>query len=168
MTGIDQRAAFVVSHPAHLLTVLGMVLRWRPSILMLVEAPTGPGAGQEDLVREGLELAGLDNQCDALRFDEDESCRRALAGDHGFHLELGARIQDWLEEVNPDVVFGMPTRPPISSTISDDSSSTKPSVSTTASHPAATSNSPSRLDFPEMEMNSVSGSSRPDPGKRSP
>lgn len=106
MIGIDQRVAIVVSHPAHLLTVLGMVLRCRPHILMLLEAPTGPGAGQEGLVREGLALAGLDNQCDALRFDEDESYRRALAGDHGFHLELGAMIRDWLQDVKPDVVLG--------------------------------------------------------------
>lgn len=106
MIGIDQRVAFVVSHPAHLLTVLGMVLRWRPRILMLIEAPTGPGAGQEDLVREGLELAGLDDHCDALRFDKDESYRRALAGDHGYHLEIGARIQEWIREVKPDAVLG--------------------------------------------------------------
>ena len=102
----NKRVAFIVSHPAHLLTVVGMLLQWRPHILMLDEAPTGPGAGQTQRIQQGLAMVGLAGNATSLAIDEDESYRRAVSGDHAFHLKIADRIEAWLREVKPDAVFG--------------------------------------------------------------
>jgi hypothetical protein len=101
-----QRIAVVVSHPVHLLTVAGMLLRWRPHLLMVLRAPTGPGAGQADLIRKGLAMAGLNDRATFLDVDEDESYRQALAGNPAMHLELADRLRAWLSQVKPQAVLG--------------------------------------------------------------
>jgi len=103
---LRKRIAFVVSHPAHLLTVAGMVSRWRPHVLLLTRADAGQGAGQGELIRAGLEMIGLGNQIHDLWIDEAESYRAALAGDFAFHMSAAPRILDWINEVRPDAVFG--------------------------------------------------------------
>ena len=55
-----RRIGFVVSHPAHLLTVVGMVLRWRPQVLLLTSSAAPAAAGQGYLVRRGLAMIGLE------------------------------------------------------------------------------------------------------------
>ncbi len=100
------RLAVVVSHPAHLLTILGILLRWRPHILMLDEALTGPGAGQTSRIQMGLNMVGLSDRASSFEIDEDESYRRALQQDHAYHIALSDRILAWLGEVNPTHVLG--------------------------------------------------------------
>src|SRR5436190_23642627 len=97
-----KRVAVVVSHPAHLLTVLGMLLRCRPAILILNRTV----AGQDEMVRLALRDIDLEEGTTTLGTSEPESYACALAGDHGFHLALGRRIRDWLFRVRPEVVLG--------------------------------------------------------------
>jgi hypothetical protein len=101
----DKRVAVVVSHPAHLLTVAGMLLRWRPHVLLLNRAVAGRGVGQDRLMRGILRRLGLGERTTSLGVSETESYRRALAGDFGFHLDVGRLVRDWLLRTGPDVVF---------------------------------------------------------------
>ena len=98
--------AFVVSHPAHLLTVAGMVMRWSPSILILTKTDTGAGASQVETIREILEEIGLTDRGTFLGFDEEESYAAALAGDATGQIHWCDGIYEWLAEIRPDVVFG--------------------------------------------------------------
>ncbi len=100
------RCAMVVAHPAHLLTVLGMVVRFRPAILILTRAFAGNGAGQFELVESCLKLAGIDDLLTELQVDEQESYRRSLAHEFDFHASILPRVVDWLDHHQPDVVFG--------------------------------------------------------------
>jgi hypothetical protein len=101
-----KRVAFVVSHAAHLLTVVGMALRWRPYVLLLTSSATGVGARQGDLIRTGLAKIGLRDRAHGLAIDEAQSYREALAGNFAFHMSATSRILDWIKEVRPEAVFG--------------------------------------------------------------
>ena len=101
-----KRVALVVSHPAHLLTVAGMLQRWRPHVLTLYRAEVGGGVGQEAAVRAALEPLGLADRLTGFAISETESFDRALAGDFAFHAATGARIFEWLRAVRPDAVLG--------------------------------------------------------------
>ena len=101
-----ERVAVVVSHPAHLLTVAGMLQRWRPHVLLLYRAVVGAGAGQEDAVRAALEPLGVADRLASFAISETESFDRALAGDFGFHADIGTRVGDWLRAARPDTVLG--------------------------------------------------------------
>jgi hypothetical protein len=100
-----KRVAVVVSHPAHLLTVAGMLLRWRPHVLLLTRA-AGGAAGQEDAIRSALAAHGLSDRLTSFEVSEEESFGRVLAGDFAFHAAVGDRIFGWLREVRPDAVLG--------------------------------------------------------------
>ncbi len=100
------RVALVVAHPAHLLTVAGMLQRWRPHVLTLYRAEVGGGVGQGRAVRAALERFGLADRLTNFSIDETESFDRALAGDFAFHAAAGDRIFDWLRAVRPDAVLG--------------------------------------------------------------
>jgi hypothetical protein len=101
-----KRVAVVVSHPAHLLTIVGMLQRWRPSILLLYRSVVGAGVGQEQRMLALLRRLGLGRQTTSLGVVESESHRRALSGDVGFHLDIGRRVLDWLLRTRPDAVVG--------------------------------------------------------------
>src|SRR5262245_31041286 len=101
----DKRVAIVVSHPSHLLTVAGMLLRWRPHILMVYRA-VGGGVDQENVIRSELRPLRLEERMTSFSVNESESFNRALAGDFDFHATIGERIFDWLLEVRPQTVFG--------------------------------------------------------------
>lgn len=96
----------VVSHPAHLLTVAGMMRRWRPHALVVFRAEAGAGAGQGRAVRAALDRFGLADRLTDLAVGEAESFGRALAGDFAFHAAIGDRVFDWLRAARPDVVLG--------------------------------------------------------------
>ncbi len=100
------RVAVVVSHPAHLLPAAGMLLRWRPHVLMVYRAVTGNGAGQEEAIRAALGTRGLADRLTTLGVSETESFNRALAGDFAFHAAVGDRVFDWLVGARPDAVLG--------------------------------------------------------------
>ena len=101
-----KRIGFVVAHAAHLLTVAGMVMRWRPQVLILTKASQGAGVGQADLICSGLRMIGLDGQVSLLDMDESESYREALRGNFDFHAQAVPQIVDWLKRTAVDVVFG--------------------------------------------------------------
>lgn len=103
---VNLRTAFVVAHPAHLLTVCGMLIRWRPHVLILNRTSQGPGAGQVELVQRGLQMLGVGDRTTCLDIDEPESYRCALAGDYGFHTRPIPKMVDWLVRVQPDRVLG--------------------------------------------------------------
>jgi hypothetical protein len=102
----NRRCAVVVAHAAHLLTVVGMLLRWRPHVLVLNRAGVGPGVEQPRLVREGLALLGLADQATEFGIVETESYPRALVHDFDYFLKIGDRIAAWLDAVEPEVVLG--------------------------------------------------------------
>ncbi|MCI0704137.1 MAG: hypothetical protein L0241_24025 [Planctomycetia bacterium] len=101
-----KRVAVVVSHPAHLLTVAGMLLRWRPHILMVNRAVAGGGVNQEDVIRSVFEPLRLDERITSFGISESESFKRTLAGDFAFHASTGVQIFDWLLSVRPHIVLG--------------------------------------------------------------
>lgn len=101
-----KHVAVVVSHPAHLLTVAGMLQRWRPHVLVLYRAVVGGGVGQENVVRAALEPLGLTDRFTSFAVSETESFDRALAGDFGYHASIGDRVFAWLRAARPDVVLG--------------------------------------------------------------
>ncbi len=102
----NERVAVIVSHPAHLLTVAGMLLRWRPHLLIVYRAVVGAGAGQEEAVRAALEPLGVANRLTSFAISETESFDRALAGDFAFHTNIGTRVGDWLRAIRPSMVLG--------------------------------------------------------------
>ncbi|MAS96975.1 MAG: hypothetical protein CMO55_27605 [Verrucomicrobiales bacterium] len=102
----SSRKGFVVGHPAHLLTVLGMLIRWRPHILVLTKIDAGAGAVQTDLIREIGSTLHLDDKITFCGFDEEESYQNALSGNFSHHLEWAGKIEGWLKEVRPDQVYG--------------------------------------------------------------
>lgn len=101
-----KRVAIVVSHPAHLLAVVGMQLRWQPHVLIVNRAVAGAGVGQEEAIRAAFEPLGLAERVASLAISETESFDRVLAGDFSFHAAIGDRIFDWLRTIRPDVVLG--------------------------------------------------------------
>jgi hypothetical protein len=101
-----KRVAVVVAHPAHLLTVAGMLQRWQPDVLVIYRAVIGGGIGQDRAVRAGLEALGLAERLTNFEVSEMESFDRALAGDFAFHAAIGDRLFAWLRIVRPDVVLG--------------------------------------------------------------
>jgi hypothetical protein len=101
-----RRIGFVVSHPAHLLTVVGMVLRWRPHVLLLTGSAAPAAAGQGDLIRRGLAMIGLEDRVHGLAIDEAQSYREALAGNFAFHMSVTSLILDWIKEFRPEAIFG--------------------------------------------------------------
>jgi hypothetical protein len=101
-----QRSAVVVAHPAHLLTVAGLLLRRRPKVLIVHRADRGQAAGQTERVRQALARHGLDGGVTCLGQSETESYQRALAGDVGFHLGLARRVLSWLRAARADAVLG--------------------------------------------------------------
>jgi hypothetical protein len=102
----SKNVAFVVAHPAHLLTVLGLVLKYKPRVLLLTHAFAGLGAGQAELIRTGFRMVGMEDRITDFEIDEAESYRRALAKDFAYHRAIVPRIVDWLESAQADVVFG--------------------------------------------------------------
>jgi hypothetical protein len=101
-----KRVAIVVSHPAHLLAVTGMQLRWQPHVLIVNRAVVGGGFGQEEEILAAFEPLGLAERVTSLAVSETESFDRVLAGDFSFHAAIGDRIFDWLRTIRPDVVLG--------------------------------------------------------------
>ena len=100
------RLGLVVAHPAHILTVFGMVLRYRPKILLLTHAYAGNGFGQANLIQRCFELCGIEDCTTDLEMDEAESYRRAIAYDFGYHENIIASIRDWLDITRPNSVLG--------------------------------------------------------------
>jgi hypothetical protein len=98
--------AIVTSHAAHLLTVTGLVLRFRPQVLLLTQTSVGPAAAQVELVETLLNRVGLGGHVTTADIDEPESYRRALAGDFSYHLRMMPQIVDWLQKVRPAAVLG--------------------------------------------------------------
>lgn len=96
--------AVVVSHPAHLLTVVGVLARRRPHVLILYRA--GAGAGQEEAVCAALDRHNVAASITCFGVSEADSFEHALAGDFRLHAELGARLSDWLHTVRPRAVLG--------------------------------------------------------------
>jgi hypothetical protein len=96
----------VTSHSAHLLTLAGVILRFRPKVLLLTQTSVGLGADQAKLVHSLLERVGLAQHVTTLSVDEAESYRCALAGDFSFHLRIMPQILDWLRNVRPATVLG--------------------------------------------------------------
>lgn len=103
---LKQPLAIVTTHAAHLLTVAGLILRFRPKVLLLTQTSVGPGAGQAELVHSLLKRVGLGGHVTTLEIDEAESYQRALAGDFSFHLRMVPQILDWLQMVRPASVLG--------------------------------------------------------------
>jgi hypothetical protein len=101
-----KRVAVVVSHPAHVLAVAGMLQRWQPDVLVLYRAGAGPGAGQGEAVRAALRAFGLADRLTNLEIGETESFDRALAGDFAFHAAISDHLFDWLRATRPGVVLG--------------------------------------------------------------
>lgn len=102
----NRNVAFVVCHPAHLLTVAGMVVRLKPRILTLTKTDTGAGQGQGQLIRSVLAMMGLGDLLTSLDMDEDDSYRQLLAKDHTSFLAWPSKIKRWLQETSPSVVLG--------------------------------------------------------------
>ena len=100
------RVGIVVSHAAHLLTVAGLIQRFRPHMLVVTTTRTGSGAGQTSIVSKVMSRLGLLERLTFLEFDEPESYERALTGDFGHHADMAVAILAWLEATNPDAVFG--------------------------------------------------------------
>ena len=96
--------AVVVSHPAHLLTVVGVLARRRPHVLILYRA--GAGAGQEEAVCAALDRHNVAASITCFGVSEADSFEHALAGDFRLHAVLGARLSDWLHTVRPRAVLG--------------------------------------------------------------
>jgi hypothetical protein len=105
-TFMKKKVAFIVAHPAHLLTVLGLLLEFKPQILLLTHAFAGAGRGQADLIRSGFKMAEMEGHVTDLEIDEAESYRSAIAGNFSFHEAMLTKIVDWLEEHETDVVYG--------------------------------------------------------------
>lgn len=106
MTLEDENVAFVVCHPAHLLTVAGMVMRLRPHILTLTKTDIGAGARQGELIQNVLSMMGLSDRLTSLNIDEDETYRQLLDGEYEELLSWPGQIKDWLDKVSPTVVIG--------------------------------------------------------------
>lgn len=102
---MDSPLAIVVAHPAHLLAVAGVLLRWRPRALVVFRAVAGGGLGQERVVRSALDALGVADLVTELGVSETESFARALAGDVSFHRALGKRVTDWLKQQRPRTVL---------------------------------------------------------------
>ena len=100
------RISVVVAHAAHLLSILGMVTRWRPEVLILTQSDTTLGKQQANVIQAGLHMVGLADRVTYLGIDEVTSYRQALAGNFSFHIEALPRITAWLERVEPEAVFG--------------------------------------------------------------
>jgi hypothetical protein len=101
-----KQAAFVVAHPAHLLSVLGLVLKYQPRILFLTHAFAGLGSGQAKLIQEGFRMVGLEDHITDLGIDEHESYRHSIARNFDHYYAILPRIIDWLEASEADVIFG--------------------------------------------------------------
>lgn len=99
---MNGRVAVIVAHPAHLLTITGLLLRWRPQVLALYRE----GAGHGPVVRATLDALELGDRYTNFAVSEPQSFGCALAGDFGFHAALGARVADWVRAVRPDAVLG--------------------------------------------------------------
>src|SRR3954469_9870889 len=101
-----KRVAVIVSHPAHLLTIAGMLLRWQPDALILFRSVAGGGVGQEAAIRPALASLGLADRTTSFAVSETESFDHALAGDFAYPAVLSERVFAWLRTVQPDVVLG--------------------------------------------------------------
>lgn len=96
-----KNVAMVVSHPAHLIMVAGMVQRYRPKFLIISES-----AVQQSIVRYGFSLLGLEDHATFLELPDAEAYESVLAGDYSLYFKLGETIYDWLNNNKPEVVFG--------------------------------------------------------------
>lgn len=92
-----KRVAVVVAHPAHLLTVAGLLHRYRPEVLALYRT---------DAAQNAALRAALPFRITTLGASEPESFARAVAGDFAYHAALGDLVFDWLRAARPDVVLG--------------------------------------------------------------
>src|SRR5262245_31134809 len=99
------RVAVFVAHPAHLLTVAGLIQRYQPHVLIWTE-PTVDGKAAPAVVRAGLDLLGLTPRTVCLDVSESRSYRWAYEGAVGPFEGLRDRILDWLRDVQPDAVLG--------------------------------------------------------------
>ena len=93
-----KRVAVVVSHPTHLLAVIGMQLRWKPDVLILNRVAAGDGVEPEAAIRDAFQPLGLADRLANLAIDEAESFDRRLVG-----YEIGLEQLDREFGVDVDV-----------------------------------------------------------------
>lgn len=102
----NRRMGLVVAHAAHLLTMIGVITRYRPRILVLTKASQGSGVGQCELIQAGFKKLGVDDLVTNLDIDETLSYEQALAGNFAFHASMVEPIAQWLRAHRIDVVWG--------------------------------------------------------------
>jgi len=102
----DAKLAVVVSHPAHLLTCIGILLRWDPRILIIHAASEGPGARQLERMQDCLAQAGLNQQITSLKIDESVSFWQTIEHKFDAHLEISHHLFEWMTSVSPTHVIG--------------------------------------------------------------
>lgn len=100
----SQRVAMIVSQPANIIPVFGMLQRWKPHVLILNHA--ADNGSQERAIRSALRSIGLAARPTRFEIRESESFARVLVGDFAFHATIADRISEWLRAVRPDVVLG--------------------------------------------------------------
>jgi hypothetical protein len=99
------KAAIVVAHPVHLLTVAGLIQRYRPHVLIWTNSAI-EGKAAPELVEKALAFLGLDGLATMLGIEESESYQWAYAGAIAPFARIRDDMLDWLRRVRPDMVFG--------------------------------------------------------------
>jgi len=98
--------AIVVSHPAHLLTVAGLIQRHHPAILASSSADSSDAGNQARIIKAGLMQLGCQTAPSFLDVDEREAYQWAHVGHWAPFLKIRERLLEWIYEVRPDVVLG--------------------------------------------------------------
>lgn len=98
--------AIVVSHPAHLLTVAGLIQRCRPKILACSGSDSSDAGKQAKIMQAGLEQIGCLAPPSFFDIDDHEAYKWVHAGDWVPFFQIRERILQWIREASPDVVLG--------------------------------------------------------------
>ena len=100
-----ERVAMIFGHPAHELSALGMLQRFRPESFYLTQANSCGEDDREETSRKTLERFDLARNATFFGLSELESYERMLRGDLGWYDRSLEAICDWLREVRPTAAF---------------------------------------------------------------
>jgi hypothetical protein len=100
------RVAVVVAHPAHILTIGGLIQRYQPGILVCNSSESSNAGPQKKIVQAGLALLGIRDSPAFLDIDEPEAYGWAHARNWSPFTRIRDSIARWLTAVQPDVVLG--------------------------------------------------------------
>jgi hypothetical protein len=103
---MGSRSAMVFAHPGHELAVAGLVQRHRPHVLFLTRADSGSDTERENLSLYALGELGVSDRVKFLGLSEIEIYRWLLEGELDPFLELRRKLLAWLQDVQPDRLFG--------------------------------------------------------------